>query len=393
MIETLDDLSVSMNKERTVIITADSNVLRYYGVSDENVNLKYVNGLKDDIFLYPNKFGKTFLNYYGDAGIKDYRLTEYSAVVLVSRETFKRLKRDYEIYDRLSHLTYIHKLDTDKFYLSECDEVYVVNDVRSAEELITNADPKNIEHILIKKIDSYRLRELEDICDYDCLLQLTQTKKEFKELYPKTTGYLVMDKKNYEYIPKEPLELSELVTDSGMKNGTNEAIFLTDEDFEDYCETGYTETKLQFKIDLNRSLSGERFLKSLGDIKVYDLGPRVGFHADLGDRCVLKVSKEDVKRLQKEYKKFYDRMSKELEMTHYDENVDENDDKEHTYGGSWKTYEIDLEPLKEELLNGIREEFDLGFEDWKPELKKFIKKAIKKAVKKEIKKHLDTWRE
>ena len=388
--KTLGDVLAVMNKDSSVIITVSSNVLKYYAFgADENgkVQPKYVNGLKDDIFLYPNKFGQTFLNYYADTGIKDYKLNEYSAIVLVSRETFKRLERDYRIYDRLSHLSYIHRLDTDKFYLDDCDEVYVVNNIRSAEELITNGDPKNIEHILIKKIDSYRLRKLEDIQDYDCLLQLTEVKKEFKELYPKTIGYLVMDKTNYEYVPKESLELSELVTENGMTNGTNEVIFLTEDDFDEYCETGYTETKLQFKIDLNRSLKGERFLISLGDIKVYDIGPRIGFHEDLGDKCVLKVSKEDVKRLQKEYKKYYDKMSKELEMTKYSENVDEARDQNFGYN-SWRTYEMDLEPLKDELLNGIRQELDLGFEDWKPELEKLIKKVVKKAVKKEIKKYM-----
>lgn len=45
------------------------------------------------------------------------------------------------------------------------------------------------------------------------------------------------------------------------------------------------------------------------------------------------------------------------------------------------------ECLKEELLNTIREEIDLGFEDWKPELKKFIKKTIKKSIKRAVKKY------
>ena len=40
---------------------------------------------------------------------------------------------------------------------------------------------------------------------------------------------------------------------------------------------------------------------------------------------------------------------------------------------------------KEKILNAIREEIDLGFEDWKPELKKMIKKLIKKEIKKHIK--------
>lgn len=39
---------------------------------------------------------------------------------------------------------------------------------------------------------------------------------------------------------------------------------------------------------------------------------------------------------------------------------------------------------KEKILNTIREEIDLGFEDWKPELKKFIKKAIRKEIKKQL---------
>lgn len=42
--------------------------------------------------------------------------------------------------------------------------------------------------------------------------------------------------------------------------------------------------------------------------------------------------------------------------------------------------------FKEEILNCIREELDLGFEDWKPELKKFIKKTIRKELKKFAKK-------
>ena len=41
--------------------------------------------------------------------------------------------------------------------------------------------------------------------------------------------------------------------------------------------------------------------------------------------------------------------------------------------------------LKEEMLNTIRQEVDLGFEDWKPELKKFIKKTIRKELKKILK--------
>lgn len=40
---------------------------------------------------------------------------------------------------------------------------------------------------------------------------------------------------------------------------------------------------------------------------------------------------------------------------------------------------------KEKILNAIREEIDLGFEDWKPELKKFIKKTIRKELKKILK--------
>ena len=40
---------------------------------------------------------------------------------------------------------------------------------------------------------------------------------------------------------------------------------------------------------------------------------------------------------------------------------------------------------KEKILNIIREEIDLGFEDWKPELKKFIKKTIRKELKKILK--------
>jgi hypothetical protein len=43
------------------------------------------------------------------------------------------------------------------------------------------------------------------------------------------------------------------------------------------------------------------------------------------------------------------------------------------------------EAFKEEILNCIREEIDLGFEDWKPELKKFIKKTIRKELKKILK--------
>lgn len=44
------------------------------------------------------------------------------------------------------------------------------------------------------------------------------------------------------------------------------------------------------------------------------------------------------------------------------------------------------EDFKEEILNTIREELDLGFEDWKPEMKKFIKKTIRKELKKFAKK-------
>lgn len=44
------------------------------------------------------------------------------------------------------------------------------------------------------------------------------------------------------------------------------------------------------------------------------------------------------------------------------------------------------EDFKEEILNAIREEMDLGFEDWTPEMKKFIKKTIRKELKKFAKK-------
>jgi hypothetical protein len=41
---------------------------------------------------------------------------------------------------------------------------------------------------------------------------------------------------------------------------------------------------------------------------------------------------------------------------------------------------------KEKILNTIREEIDLGFEDWTPEMKKLVKKAIRKELKKFAKK-------
>jgi len=52
----------------------------------------------------------------------------------------------------------------------------------------------------------------------------------------------------------------------------------------------------------------------------------------------------------------------------------------------YKNEEIKVnDAFKEEILNTIREEIDLGFEDWKPELKKMIKKVIRKEIKKHLK--------
>lgn len=51
------------------------------------------------------------------------------------------------------------------------------------------------------------------------------------------------------------------------------------------------------------------------------------------------------------------------------------------------TKEIDVdEDFKEEILNTIREEVDLGFEDWEPEIKNLVKKTIRKELKKFAKK-------
>lgn len=44
------------------------------------------------------------------------------------------------------------------------------------------------------------------------------------------------------------------------------------------------------------------------------------------------------------------------------------------------------EDFKEEILNTIREEVDLGFEDWEPEIKNLVKKTIRKELKKFAKK-------
>ena len=47
------------------------------------------------------------------------------------------------------------------------------------------------------------------------------------------------------------------------------------------------------------------------------------------------------------------------------------------------TKEMDVdEDFKEEILNTIREEVDLGFEDWEPEIKNLVKKTIRKELKK-----------
>lgn len=50
------------------------------------------------------------------------------------------------------------------------------------------------------------------------------------------------------------------------------------------------------------------------------------------------------------------------------------------------------EDFKEEILNTIREEIDLGFDDFEPEIKNLIKKTIRKELKKFAKK-LETERQ